>query len=114
MNKTDLSGLGLAYQIAVVKNIPHRFSSKWSGRFRLTERLYKEKFIYITSNSHSYIIIKKYNFESHPIWNVDESWFSTFPSQNPKVFSRNNDRKQVGVLTSVETGQHYMYNGLLR
>lgn len=51
-------------------------------------------------------VIKQYNFEPHQIWNVDESGFSTVPSQNPKVFATKG-RKQVGVLTSAERGQHF-------
>ncbi|KAJ3659805.1 hypothetical protein Zmor_011473 [Zophobas morio] len=47
----------------------------------------------------------KYKFEPSRIWNVDESGLSTVPSKNSKIFATKG-RKQVGVLTSAERGQH--------
>ena len=46
--------------------------------------------------------IDEFKFEPQQIWNVDESGFTTVPSQHPKIFATKG-RKQVGILTSAET-----------
>lgn len=50
--------------------------------------------------------IDEFKFEPQQIWNVDESGFTTVPSQHPKIFATKG-RKQVGILTSAERGHHY-------
>lgn len=118
----------LAYQIAVSKKIPHRFSTEnemagldWLRGFRKRNPSISLRIPEATSAARARAfnkvqvktfftllidVTKQHNFEPHQIWNVDESGFSTVPSQNPKVFATKG-RKQVGVLTSAERGQHY-------
>lgn len=96
---TDLRKL--AYQIAVAKKLPHRFSSEnemagldWLRGFRKRNPSISLRMPKATSAARArgfnkvqvetffkllIDIMKLYNFESHQIWNVDESGFSTVP-----------------------------------
>lgn len=118
----------LAYQIAVKKKIPHRFSNEnemagksWLRAFRIRNPTISLRIPEATSAArargfnktqvqtffgHLTEIMEKYKFEPQQIWNVDESGFSTVPSQNAKIFATKG-RKQVGILTSAERGHHY-------
>ncbi|XP_063931362.1 uncharacterized protein LOC135143425 [Zophobas morio] len=49
--------------------------------------------------------LEKYDFQPNQIWNVDESGLSTVPSKNAKIIATKG-RKQVGILSSAERGQH--------
>lgn len=124
MTTTDLRKL--AYQIAVAKKIPHRFSSEnqmagldWLRGFRKRNPSISLRIPEATSAARArgfnkvqvdYFfkllidIMKLHNFEPHQICNVDESGFSTVPSQNPKIFATKG-RKQVGIITSAERGK---------
>lgn len=118
----------LAYQIAVKKKIPHRFSTvkemagaDWLRAFRIRNPTISLRIPEATSAARARAfnrpqvqnffrqltdIIERFKFEPHQIWNVDESGFTTVPSQNTKIFATKG-RKQVGVLTSAERGHHY-------
>ncbi|KAB0801102.1 hypothetical protein PPYR_05456 [Photinus pyralis] len=118
----------LAYQIAETKKIPHRFSSSkkmagwdWLRGFRQRNPTISLRTPESTSAARASAFnreqIKKYfkklaevldtyKFEPNDIWNVDESGFSTVPSRNSKIFATKG-RKQVGILTSAERGQHF-------
>lgn len=105
MTTTDLRRL--AYQIAVAKNIPHRFSSEnqiagvdWLRGFRLRNPSISLRIPEATSAARARgfnkvqvqtffklltDVMKEHNFEPQQIWNVYESGYSTVPSQNPKI-----------------------------
>lgn len=125
---TSLDVRKLAYQIAVKKKIPHRFSIEkemagrgWLRLFRMRNPTISLRIPEATSAArargfnrsqvqaffrHLTGIMEKYKFEPQQIWNVDESGFSTVPSQSVKIFATKG-RKQVGILTSAERGHHF-------
>lgn len=118
----------LAYQIAVKKKIPHRFSKEkemagkgWLRLFRMRNPTLSLRIPEATSVArargfnrpqvqtffrHLTEIFDSYKFEPQQIWNVDESGFSTVPSKPGKIFATKG-RKQVGILTSAERGHHF-------
>lgn len=117
----------LAFHIAEAKKIPHRFSrdkevAGWDWLRAFTERnpaitlRTPESTSAARARSFNKIQIKNYfdrlsdilsehSFQPADIWNVDESGLSTVPSKNVKIFATKG-RKQVGVLSSAERGQH--------
>lgn len=117
----------LAFQIAEAKNILHRFSTdkktagwEWlrgftkrnpsitlrtpestsAARARSFNRVQISKYFERLSDT-----LEQHSFEPADIWNVDESGLSTVPSKNIKIYATKG-RKQVGVLSSAERGQH--------
>lgn len=124
---TTVSVRKLAYEIAVAKRIPHRFSHEtkmagwdWLRGFRKRNPTISLRIPESTSAARARAfnkpqiriyfeklteVITENNLEPNEIWNIDESGLSTVPSQNCKIFATKG-RKQVGVLTSAERGQH--------
>ncbi|KAB0803774.1 hypothetical protein PPYR_00744, partial [Photinus pyralis] len=51
-------------------------------------------------------VIDDNNLSPNQIWNVDESGFSTVHSKSAKIFATKG-RKQVGILSSAERGNHF-------
>lgn len=118
----------LAYQVAEAKKITHRFSHvtkmagwDWLKGFRDRNPIISLRTPESTSFARASAfnkeqiqkyfsqlsdVLEKHNFEANDIWNVDESGFSTVPSKNTKIFATRG-RKQVGILTSAERGQHF-------
>lgn len=50
-------------------------------------------------------VMSEHSFSPQNIWNMDESGLATVPSKNTKIIATKG-RKQVGILTSAERGQH--------
>lgn len=117
----------LAFQIAEARQIPHRFSREekmagwtWLTGFRQRNptislrspestsaaraRAFNREQIckYFTLLSK---VLDEHNFLPNDIWNVDEAGITTVPSKNIKILATKG-RKQVGVLSSAERGQH--------
>lgn len=51
-------------------------------------------------------VLDKYKFPPENIFSVDETGMSTVPSKTQKILA-NKVRKQIGVVSSAERGQHY-------
>lgn len=52
------------------------------------------------------VALNEVNFDPGKIWNMDESGFTTVPSDNAKIFATKG-RKQVGILSSAERGKRF-------
>lgn len=117
----------LAYELAIRNRIPHSFNSKqkmagWDWLKGFTQRNPEislrrpEATSAARARSFNKPQIQKYfelleraleevNFDATRIWNMDESGLSTVPSKHSKIYATKG-RKQVGILTSAERGQH--------
>lgn len=124
---TTLDIRRLAYEIANVKKIPNNFSKEkkmagwdWLKGFRKRNPSISLRTPEATSiaraRAFNKVQIGKYfdrleavtdehKFSPDNIYNMDESGLSTVPSRNSKILATKG-RKQVGVLTSAERGQH--------
>lgn len=124
---TTLDIRRLAYEIADVKKIPNRFSKEkkmagwdWLKGFRKRNPSISLRTPEATSSARARAfnkvqigkyfnnlekVLDEHKFSPENIFNMDESGLSTVPSRNSKILATKG-RKQVGVLTSAERGQH--------
>lgn len=124
---TTLEVRKLAYEMAVQNNIKHSFNSQkkmagWDWLKGFTKRnptislRLPESTSSARARAFNRVQIGKYfeqleraleqvNYNPTKIWNMDESGLSTVASKNCKVYATKG-KKQVGVLSSAERGQH--------
>ncbi|KAJ3655894.1 hypothetical protein Zmor_015002 [Zophobas morio] len=117
----------LAYQVAEAKGLSHKFSAAkemagwdWYKGFMQRNLSLSLRTPEATSAARARAFnkpqitkyfkslletLEKYDFQPNQIWNVDESGLSTVPSKNAKIIATKG-RKQVGILSSAERGQH--------
>lgn len=118
----------LAYQIAESKGLKHRFSKvtnmagwDWLHAFRQRNPSLSLRTPESTSAARACAfnkpqiekyfklldtVLQEHNIKPKNIYNVDEAGLTTVPSKNIKILATRG-RKQVGILSSAERGQHF-------
>ena len=117
----------LAFQLAIANHLPNKFNQQkkeagwsWLKAFRERNPEISLRIPESTSVARARAFnrpqvssffnklkgtLEDINFHPANLWNMDESGLTTVPSKNQKIFATRG-RKQVGVLTSAERGQH--------